>query len=187
LSALGSDPELQIDAFLCPAHVSAIIGAEAYQPYTGQSGVPCVIAGFEPLDILLGVQGILQQWVDGRAEVDNQYARVVSKKGNERAFALFAKYLEPEDAVWRGIGVIPKSGLKLKKEFSHFDAAVKHNVTIQQGKGAPGCRCGDVVKGIIDPQNCPLFAKRCTPDDPVGPCMVSSEGSCSAAFKYQRC
>jgi hydrogenase expression/formation protein HypD len=186
LLALGADPELSIDAFLCPAHVSAIIGADAYEPFTGPNGVPCVVAGFEPLDVLLGLAGILEQLLAGEARVDNQYSRVVRPEGNRKAQALMASYLEPVDAAWRGIGVIPGSGLGLREEFAAFDAEKKHGVPVTPGREPPGCRCGDVIKGKLKPPDCPIFATGCTPDKPIGPCMVSAEGSCAAYFKYSR-
>jgi hydrogenase expression/formation protein HypD len=184
LQALRADPEIRIDAFLCPAHVSAIIGADAYLPFAGPGGVPCVIAGFEPLDILLGLAGILEQLVHGEARVDNQYARVVKPRGNVKAQALMNRYLEPADVVWRGLGLVPGSGLALRPEYASYDAARRHGVGTRRGREHPGCRCGDVIKGKIEPGRCPLFGGACTPDRPVGPCMVSAEGSCAAAFKY---
>ena len=186
LLALGADPELSIDAFLCPAHVSAIIGADAYEPFTGSDGVPCVVAGFEPLDILLGLAGILEQLVAGEARVENQYSRVVRPEGNRKAQALMDKYLEPVDAAWRGIGIIPQSGLGLRAEYAAFDAEKKHGMRVEPGREPAGCLCGDVIKGKLKPPACPLFATGCTPDKPIGPCMVSAEGSCAAYFKYSR-
>ena len=184
MKALLADPEIRIDAFLCPAHVSAIIGADAYIPFTGANGVPCVIAGFEPLDILLGIEGILGQLARHEARVDNQYSRVVKPEGNPKARALMEKYLSPADAVWRGIGTIPLSGLKLRPEFERYDAASKHVVAVKRGREHPGCLCGDVIKGKCHPPECPFFGTKCTPDSPIGPCMVSSEGTCAAYFKY---
>jgi len=186
LTALLSDPDIQIDAFLCPAHVSAIIGADAYRPFAGQYKVPCVIAGFEPLDILYGIQGVLEQMARGKADVVNQYARVVTAQGNLHAQALMMQYLEPVDAAWRGIGVLPKSGLRLKSEYSAYDAERKYGVTVALGSENPACACGEVLKGKRRPPDCALFGKACTPEHPVGPCMVSSEGTCSAYFKYLR-
>ena len=175
---------MRIDAFLCPAHVSAIIGAAAYRPFTGTGGVPCVIAGFEPLDILLGVRGILEQLSGNRAEVDNQYSRVVKAEGNSKAKAIIDEYLEPVDASWRGLGVIPASGLALKAQHRARDAADRHGIVVGPGTDHPGCRCGDVVKGKCTPPECPAYANGCTPDRPLGPCMVSAEGTCAAYFKY---
>lgn len=186
LAALGADPELQIDAFLCPAHVSAIIGPEAYAPFAGPGGVPCVIAGFEPLDILLGLDDILRQLVAGEASVVNQYSRVVRPGGNAKAQALMARYLEPADADWRGIGVIPASGLALRPEFETYDAAKKLSIAVAHGHVNPACLCGDVIKGKRKPPECPMFAGACTPDTALGPCMVSSEGTCAAYYKYSR-
>lgn len=184
LAALGTDPELAIDAFLCPAHVSAIIGANAYLPFVGEDGLPCVVAGFEPLDILLGLKGILAQLVEGRAEVENQYSRVVRAEGNRRAQKLIQQFLIPADARWRGLGMVPLSGLVLRPEYQDYDAAKRHGVKIGAGAPPKGCRCGDVIKGKLAPEDCPLFGKSCTPAAPLGPCMVSSEGSCAASYKY---
>jgi hydrogenase expression/formation protein HypD len=184
LHALLADKEIKIDAFLCPAHVSAIIGSRAYEPFAAGYHVPCVIAGFEPLDILYGVNGILSQVLKNEARVENQYARVVRPEGNPKAQARIARYLEPVDAGWRGIGVIPVSGLGLRAEFSAYDAEKKLGVTVKPGRQHAGCLCGDVIKGKLRPTACGLFAKVCTPDHPIGPCMVSSEGTCAAYFKY---
>jgi len=186
LDALISDPEVTVDAFICPAHVSAIIGSEAYRPFVEERHVPCVVAGFESLDILMGVLDVMEQLVDGRAELVNQYNRVVRPGGNAIALKLMADTVEPVDASWRGIGVIPLSGLGLKKEYATLDARERFGVDTEGGRPHPGCRCGDVLKGKIKPPDCALFAKACTPLKPVGPCMVSSEGSCAAWYKYSR-
>jgi len=186
LAALLADPELAIDAFLCPAHVSAIIGSRPYLPFTGESGVPCVIAGFEPLDILLAVRAILGQILRGEAELDNQYSRVVKPEGNLRAQALMAEYLEPVNAVWRGLGTLPDSGLGLRPVYAAFDAEKKLDLDIRPGEEDPRCLCGEVIKGKSRPPDCPLFAAGCSPEHAVGPCMVSSEGTCAAYFKYLR-
>jgi hydrogenase expression/formation protein HypD len=184
LRALLADPEIRIDAFLCPAHVSAIIGADAYRPFAEEYRVPCVVAGFEPLDILYGLQGILEQVTRGEAAVVNQYSRVVTAGGNVCAQAMMARYLEPVDAAWRGIGVLPASGLGLRPEYARYDAERRHGVIVGLGSENPACACGDVLKGKLRPPQCPLFGKVCSPDHPVGPCMVSVEGTCSAYFKY---
>jgi hydrogenase expression/formation protein HypD len=185
LSALRADTDLGIDAFLCPAHVSAIIGSDAYKPFAGPGGVPCVIAGFEPLDILLGIDHIVRQLADGRAEVENLYDRVVRPQGNPKAQALMHSYLRPVDARWRGIGTIPASGLGLRPEYERFDAAARFTLADTPGSEPGGCLCGEVIKGKRKPPACPMFGKACTPDNPVGPCMVSSEGSCAAYYKYR--
>ena len=186
LTALLSDPEIRIDAFLCPAHVSAIIGADAYRPFAERYGVPCVVAGFEPLDILYGIQGVLEMVARGEAGVVNQYARVVTAQGNLHAQALMARLLQPVDATWRGIGILPASGLGLRPEYAAYDAALRHGVAIEAGHENPACACGEVLKGKQRPPDCALFGTGCTPEHPVGPCMVSSEGTCSAYFKYLR-
>ena len=184
LDALVLDPALAIDGFLCPAHVSAIIGARAYLPYAARHGRPCVVAGFEPLDILLGVEGLLTQLLRGEARVDNQYARVVRDDGNPAAQRAIARALRPVDAPWRGLGVIPASGLALAPELEALDASLRHERPLTAGRVNPACHCGDVLKGLLDPTGCPLFGRPCTPERPFGPCMVSAEGSCAAAFKY---
>lgn len=186
LEALAGDSRVAVNGFLLPAHVSAVIGSEAYRGFVERYRLPSVIAGFEPLDILLGVKGLLQQLVQGRARVENQYSRVVRPGGNRLAMELINRYLEPADASWRGIGTIPESGLKLRDEFMVFDAAERHGVSTVGGSPAPGCRCGDVLKGVILPEECPLMGMQCTPASPVGPCMVSSEGSCAAHYRYSR-
>jgi len=186
LSALTEDPEVKVNAFLCPAHVSAIIGVEAYRPYVEKYHIPCVIAGFEPLDILYALENLAQQLAEGKAELVNQYSRVVKAEGNLIAQALISEYLEEVDAPWRGLGTIPKSGLGLKEEFSFYDAQKRYGISCEGGKTHPGCRCGEVLKGKISPNECPLFDKACTPMRPFGPCMVSSEGSCAAYYKYVR-
>jgi hydrogenase expression/formation protein HypD len=186
LAALLDDPDVEVDAFICPPHVSAIIGSEAYRPLVERYGIPCVVAGFEPLDILHAILETLEQLVASTPRLSNQYERVVRPEGNPRALELIRRTLEPVDAAWRGIGVIPASGLALRREYTRFDAAVRHGVDIAEGHPDPGCRCGDVLKGKISPAGCPLFATACTPAEPVGPCMVSSEGSCAAHYRYAR-
>lgn len=186
LSALIADPEVKVDAFICPAHVSAIIGADAYRPYVENSGVPCVVCGFEPLDILYGIDNVVSQFLNGERQLVNQYSRVVKDEGNQAAQALLDKYLTPVDAGWRGIGVIPGSGLGIRDAFETYDAAKRFSVSTGGGAPDPGCMCGDVLKGKIVPVDCPMFAGACTPQHPVGPCMVSSEGSCAAYYKYER-
>lgn len=186
LYALASDPEIEIDAFLCPAHVSAIIGADAYITFVEKHRIPCVIAGFEPLDILFGIEGILRQVSEKKAFVENQYDRIVSAGGNLKAQMLMERFLEKTDAEWRGIGIISESGMTLKNEFENYDAQKKFDLKINPEKKSSACLCGEVLKGKIKPPDCPLFAKSCTPSNPVGPCMVSSEGTCSAWYKYSR-
>ncbi len=184
LDVLLSDPELALDGLLCPGHVSAIIGEKAYEPFAAKYHMPCVIAGFEPLDILSGVFMLACQARESRARVENSYGRVVSREGNPRARQMIAAAFEPCDAQWRGLGELPGSGLKLRAEFNRHDAAHRFGLQPVVVPEPPGCRCGEILTGRVTPQECPLFNTRCTPTSPVGPCMVSSEGTCAAHSKY---
>ncbi len=184
MAALAGDPELQVDGYLCPAHVSAIIGANAYQPLVDAYRVPCVVTGFEPLDVLQGVLMLARQVVNGEAQVENQYNRVVKADGNRKAQELLKQVFEPCDAGWRGIGDIPDSGLQLRSDYARFDAAQQLPVDIEPAVEHQGCLCGEILKGKVRPNDCPLFRTTCTPEDPVGACMVSSEGTCAAEYKY---
>jgi len=186
LELLLLDREINIDAFLCPGHVSAIIGSKPYQFIADKYNIPCVISGFEPLDILQSLDMILKQYNTGRASVQIQYDRVVRPEGNPTAAALIDEVFEPADSYWRGIGILPLSGLKLRDMYLRFDAAEAFPVKLNDPKELPHCKCGDVLKGILKPYECKLFATACTPENPVGPCMVSSEGSCAAYYKYER-
>ncbi|MHB1348654.1 MAG: hydrogenase formation protein HypD [Desulfobulbaceae bacterium] len=184
LSVLLADPELAVDGLLCPGHVSAIIGEQAYEPLAERFHIPCVIAGFEPLDILSAVCLLVRQISEGRAEVENCYGRVVSREGNPRARAMIDRVFEPCDAKWRGLGAIPGSGLALRPEFSDLDARSFFQLDSRDVPEPKGCRCGEILTGKVKPPQCPLFNTRCTPSRPVGPCMVSSEGTCAAYSKY---
>lgn len=184
MQVLAADPELQVSGFLAPAHVSAVIGADAYQPLVANCHIPCVVTGFEPLDVLLGIKLLARQILAGVATVEIEYSRLVRREGNRKAQQLLDRVFTPVDARWRGIGIIPNSGLDFRPEYANFDAAVKLPVTVEESIEPAGCRCGDILKGKITPPECPLFARRCTPQDPVGACMVSSEGTCAAAYKY---
>jgi len=184
MAALAGDPDLQVDGYLCPAHVSTIIGAEAYQPLVQSYRVPCVVTGFEPLDVLQGVLMLARQVVSGQARVETQYRRVVKPAGNLKAQQLLARVFEPCDAHWRGIGDIPGSGLRLRSRFARFDAAIQFQTDIEAPREPQGCLCGEILKGKVHPADCPLFRTVCTPEAPVGACMVSSEGTCAAEYKY---
>jgi len=186
MEAVLATPDVRLDGFLCPPHVSTVIGADAYRPVAERYGRPCVVAGFEPLDVLAGLLELIRLATAGRAEVHNEYARVVTPKGNPRARALIEEWLTPSDAWWRGLGRLPDSGYSLRPDRAEWDAARRLGVEVGPGAEPRGCRCGDVVAGRIDPPECPLFGRRCTPDRPVGPCMVSSEGSCAAWYRYER-
>lgn len=184
MSALAGDPDLQVDGYLCPAHVSTIIGAEAYQSLVSSYRIPCVVTGFEPLDVLQGVLMLARQVVVGDARVEIQYRRVVKPKGNLKAQQLLARVFEPCDSHWRGIGDIPGSGLQLRTRFARFDAAIQLQAAVEAPREPQGCLCGEILKGKVHPADCPLFRTVCTPEAPVGACMVSSEGTCAAEYQY---
>ncbi len=186
MRALLSGKNHNIDAFLCPGHVSVIIGFGAFAEIVEQFTRPCVVAGFEPMQIIEGLAEICRQLAEGIAEVKSVYTAVVTERGNTVAQKIIAECFEPVDGYWRGLGKIEKSTLKLKKKYSRFDAFKRFNITEAPTEDASGCRCGEVLCGLIEPPQCSLFGKGCSPDSPVGPCMVSSEGACSAWFKYER-
>jgi len=184
MRALLDTPELGIDGFLCPGHVSTIIGAGPYGFIPEEYGRPAVIAGFEPLDILQAVLMLVRQVESGRHSVEIQYTRAVSPEGNPAAREAVERYFEPCGSDWRGIGVIPESGLRIRDTYRSFDAAGRFEVSIPEPREPKGCSCGSVLRGLISPPECRLFAKACTPESPVGACMVSYEGSCAAYYKY---
>ncbi|WP_136795443.1 hydrogenase formation protein HypD [Desulfosediminicola ganghwensis] len=184
LNALLGDPELKIDGLLCPGHVSSIIGAKAYQPLAEKFGLACVVAGFETADLVKSLSMLARQVATGDIKVENVYSRVVNWEGNPRAQKMVYEIFEPCDTDWRGLGVIPGSGLKIRDQYQEFDAQVRLEIELPEVEEAKGCMCGQILKGINTPQDCPLYAKRCTPANPIGPCMVSSEGTCAAYFKY---
>ncbi|MBM2825244.1 MAG: hydrogenase expression/formation protein HypD [Dehalococcoidales bacterium] len=177
--------EVHIDGFICPGHVSTIIGSEPYEFIPRQYGIPCVITGFEPLDILQGIDMLLEQVANGEPRVAIQYRRAVRPEGNPVALKYLATVFEVTDARWRGIGIIPGSGLKLGQQYRRFDAEHAFNIVTRPPKEAKGCRCGDVLRGVCLPAECHLFGKACTPEHPSGPCMVSTEGTCSAWYLYR--
>jgi len=187
LEAILEAGEIAINGFLYPGHVSAIIGQKPYQFIAEEYGIPGAIAGFEPSDILLGISSILDQIKEGKPKVFIEYRRAVNPKGNPIALTLMEEILEAKDAWWRGLGLIPKSGLKLRKKYSAFDAETKYDLKIKAGSSdLPGCCCGEVLRGLISPPQCALYAKKCNPDSPHGPCMVSFEGACLVYYKYSR-
>jgi hydrogenase expression/formation protein HypD len=185
MQALLGQGDVRVDGFLCPGHVSVIVGAKAYRPISEKHGVPCVVAGFEAEDMAQGIEMLARQLVERRAEVEIQYQRSVDWEGNAAARKVCEETMEPADAEWRGLGVIPGSGMKIRDAYSDYDAAVRFSdVEVPDSKPNKACRCGDVLRGAIVPPECPLFRKACTPSTPVGPCMVSSEGTCAAHYKY---
>jgi len=185
LEALLSDVQSNIDGFILPGHVSAIIGLEPYNFIAEKFGKSAIVTGFEPLDILQSLMQMVDWRNKGEAHVVNNYTRIVSDTGNAKALGIMYEVFEPTDALWRGIGLIPGSGLEIRPEWEAFDAKKEFGITIVEGEALPGCKCGDILKGIKQPDECPLFKKACTPANPVGPCMVSTEGSCAAYYKYK--
>ena len=184
LRALLDDSQCAVEAFLLPGHVSTILGLEPYAFLAEKYRVPGVVGGFQPADILLALCMMAEQIRDNAPAVVNAYPRAVGDAGNPRARALLDQFFTPADALWRGIGSIPLSGLTLRPEYQDLDAMVRLDLKRPDVPPLPGCRCGDVLKGRMAPPDCPLFGKKCTPATPVGPCMVSTEGSCAAYFKY---
>ncbi len=185
LSALMAADDVSIDGLLAPGHVSTIIGAGAYRDFVDRYQVPCVVAGFEPDQILRGVLALVRQLAEGRAEVENEYTGAVSEEGNLRGLAAIDEVFKPVDAEWRGLGMIPRGGLALREEYADLDALARFDVEIPESHEHPACRCGEVLRGAIHPTECSVFGTACTPEHPLGPCMVSSEGACAAVYRYE--
>lgn len=184
LELLVGDPTLELDALILPGHVSTIIGAEPYRFLAEKYGIPGVITGFEPVDVLQGIAMLVRQLHEGRAEIEIAYARGVMPGGNPVALAAIDEVFETCTATWRGLGDIPGSGYRIRDEFANFDAVRRFEPDVEPTRDPKGCRCGDVLRARIAPNECPLFRTVCTPENPVGPCMVSSEGSCAAYYRY---
>jgi hydrogenase expression/formation protein HypD len=188
MSYLLRDKRLKLNGFLCPGHVSTIIGTRPYEFIPKKYAIGCCISGFEPLDILGAIFILLSQIKENKPRVENQYSRVVTRSGNLKAQKIIAQVFKTSDAYWRGLGRIPNSGLKIRDEFSKFDIEKVLNVS-ERGKTTAKkqkkCRCADILKGLISPLDCPLFSKACYPENPIGPCMVSAEGACNAYYKYK--
>jgi hydrogenase expression/formation protein HypD len=184
MDAVASAPELELNGFICPPHVSAIIGIRPYETLVAERGIPCVVTGFEPLDILQGILMLIRQGKREERSVEVQYRRAVSAEGNPAALAIMEKVFEEEESVWRGIGPIAGSGLGIRESFGDLDAARRLPVEMDPPREERGCRCGEVLRGILSPTGCELFGGRCTPENPVGACMVSGEGTCAAFYRY---
>ena len=184
LKGLLDDPDVRIDGFILPGHVTTIIGLRPYDFLARDYQKPAVVTGFDAPDILRGILMLARQIVQGKAFVENEYAKVVKNDGNPRAVSLIHKFFEAEDAYWRGIGMISSSGLRLRDEYRHRDIMRVAPVTVADGHEPKACSCGDVLKGIKIPADCTLFGRACTPEKPIGACMVSAEGSCAAYYKY---
>jgi len=186
LEALASDPEVKLDALLLPGHVSVITGMEPYRFLPEKYGIACAVAGFDAEDIMLALVEVIKQVREQKPRVASLYGRAVRPLGNAEARNAMERVLTLKDASWRGLGVIPSSGYSLREEFSRFDALDRLGITVSSTPPPKGCMCGDVLKGLIDPPSCGLFGAYCTPAHPVGPCMVSTEGSCAAFYRFLR-
>ena len=184
LEAILSSGTVNLQGLICPGHVAAITGAKMFQPVAERWGIPCVVAGFEPVDLLQAVDMLVAQVEAGESRVEIAYRRGVTWDGNVHAQRLLDRVFEPAPADWRGVGVVPDSGLRLREEFAAYDAETAFEIDPGPTVEAKGCICGDVLLGNATPADCKLFRTVCTPETPVGPCMVSSEGSCSAWYKY---
>jgi hydrogenase expression/formation protein HypD len=184
MDALLSSGALGIDGFICPGHVTTIIGTSSYEAVVDNYHKPCVVVGFEPLDILEGILMLVEQREEGRSEVQIQYTRGVDPEGNPGALKMLDEVFTPCDSPWRGLGMIPGSGLSIREKYSTLDAKNRFELSVPPAKELPGCLCAEILRGAERPPDCKLFRNACTPRTPIGPCMVSSEGTCAAYFKY---
>lgn len=185
LQAIFSDPELQVDGLICPGHVAIVLGMEPFEELAVRYHKPMVVTGFEAEDILEGIGMLIRQLKTGAAKAELQYRRVVRVQGNPAARQMLEEVFVQVDAAWRGLGIIPDSGLDLKPQFAAFNARQRFQIQPSQRDEIPGCSCGAILSGKLEPDQCPLFGKVCTPTQPVGPCMVSQEGACAAFYRYQ--
>jgi len=183
LRALLTSPDVNIDGLILPGHVTTVTGMEIFRFIAEELSVPCVVSGFEPVDIMQTLLMLCRQMTQSQVLVLNQYRRVAQREGNRTAQAMIERAFEPCDAEWRGLGLIPLSGLKLRDEFSRWDA-LSIPVEVEPTRNHPACRCGEVLRGVLKPVQCPLFAKACNPETPCGACMVSSEGACAAVYHF---
>jgi hydrogenase expression/formation protein HypD len=186
LKALLDSPDVKVDGFILPGHVSTMIGLRPYEFVASQYRKPAVVTGFEAEEIIRGILMIVRQIAADESRVENAYPRAVNPEGNPRAMAVLNEVFEPADAYWRGIGVLPGTGLKLRERYREFDAEERFHPETTGVAEPELCSCGDILRGAKVPTECPLFGTGCTPEDPVGPCMVSTEGSCAAYYKYGR-
>jgi len=187
LKAMLDSPDLQLDGFVGPGHVSTVIGTRCYEFVPAEYGKPLVVTGFEPLDVLQSVYMIVKQIIEGRAEIENQYGRVVERNGNRKALEVLAEVFEPRAFFeWRGLGSIAHSGMKLREKYAPFDAELKFDVPGLRVADPKACQCGEILKGVKKPWECKVFGTACTPETPIGSCMVSSEGACAAYYNFGR-
>jgi hydrogenase expression/formation protein HypD len=184
MKALLTSREIELDGIICPGHVSAITGSRPYEFIGNEHNISAVISGFEPLDILFAVEMLVKQIEEGRHVLENAYPRVVRHEGNRQAIDIMDEVFETSDSSWRGIGMVPESGLRLRDKYSAFDAEKNFEVEQQPAMENPACICGDILRGVKGPYDCRLFRIVCDPGHPVGPCMVSAEGTCSAYYLY---
>jgi len=184
IRALLESNEIGVNGFILPGHVSSLIGTKPYGFIAEEFSIPAVVIGFEPVDILQGIYMLVRQIEEGTARVEIQYNRGVPPEGNPHAMNILFKVFEPGDAIWRGMGTISGTGLTFRPEYSQFDAVKKYGIRIREDRELPGCRCGEVLRGVITPPECGHFGRTCIPENPVGPCMVSVEGTCAAYYKY---
>ena len=176
--------DFAVDGFLCPGHVAAVTGANGFRFLPEDYRLPGVVAGFEPADLLYSILALTEMIASGRPDLKNEYTRLVRSGGNPAALALIDQVFEPAPSDWRGLGLIENSGYAIQKEYEKWDAAKKYALRPSEPKDIPGCRCAQIIRGVMRPAQCPLFKTACTPDNPVGPCMVSGEGACAAAYQY---
>jgi hydrogenase expression/formation protein HypD len=191
LQAILDMGEIKIDGFIEPGHVSTIIGVKPYEFISKNYHIPQVITGFEPIDLLMGAWMLVRQIQQEKAEVENEYTRAVKSEGNRKAQQIMKQVFEPVDIKWRGFPMIPQSGLMLRNKYASYDARKKYEaelseLTQKEFIEPVGCLCGDVLRGLISSKECPLFGRQCAPDNPVGPCMVSSEGNCNIQYRYSK-
>ena len=176
--------EVALDGIIGPGHVTTVIGSDGWRFLPDDYGIPCAVAGFEPLDILRAILALVEMVEAGQPDVNNAYARSVRAEGNVAAQQVLAQVFEVAAADWRGFGTVPASGLRLRESYARFDAARAFPVEVQPAREPPGCRCGEILRGVLLPTECALFGKACTPHQPIGPCMVSAEGACAAYYRY---
>ena len=184
MQAILEAGEVRLGGIIGPGHVTTVIGSRAWEFLPRDYGIPCAVAGFEPLDILLAVEALVKMVEEDRPAVVNSYSRSVRPEGNQVAQEVMYQVFEVAAAEWRGLGTVPASGLQLREEFARFDAARAFPVEVPPPREPKGCRCGEVLRGVVRPPECPLFRRVCTPARPVGPCMVSAEGACAAYYRY---
>lgn len=186
LRSLIEAPDFRVNGFLCPGHVAAVTGAEAFSFLPKEYGLPAVVSGFAAADLLFSVSELVKMLAQKAPALVNEYIRVVRPKGNPGALSVIDRVLERCDSAWRGLGLVKEGGYCIRGSFAPWDASRKFSFSAETGKEIPGCRCAQVIRGVLAPERCPLFGKRCTPRDPAGPCMVSSEGACAAAYRYRQ-